>query len=623
MRGFALLMACLGVGCAAAPPTPIVAPVVRPKILSFLDGAGVTALAERNNHLWIGTTHGLLSIDLASHATARFSSRDGLPEGRVGALAVSDNDDLWIAVGHGLSHLAGGQFHNVVAPPVGEFVSALAWSSGTLWASGPEGIARLDKAGWVRALPGVPVNALSVTADGALWGATAGKGAFRVVQGAAQIFGVKEGLALEVVRSIAASPVGVVAIGEGPNGARVAWFDGTAFHSYRCDKNLLWAQPHGQSLWVASEDRLYELVKGVLDKAIPLQPTAGPTVSLSLLERRGLPPGVSTTANAESALVVGTRAAGVLRLSPSGDETFHIGDITKEAERLTVACEAKRNDCYVATGGRWAWRFDGKEFDEVVVDPEPGARVLAMLPEGGGVIVIHRGRASPELRISRAGIGQFAPIAMQTVKVPSGVPLLNFAEFAPDGHLWIGLRYQDQAHDWVDWGAAEIALETGKVIYYHQGGKSPPLPNDAVAAYWHAMGDAWFATRSGVAHLVGGKLKVFTENDGLEDEIAHDIGPGPNGEVWIATHHGVGRFDGATWKFPTEMPFGLNVTSLGHDDTRYFLGTEKGLQCVGACAGFPLDGAHGLPDDMIADVQVDRHHRIWVLSASGISVVYP
>jgi len=244
------------------------------------------------------------------------------------------------------------------------------------------------------------------------------------------------------------------------------------------------------------------------------------------------------------------------------------------------------------------------------------------------VLALHRGASDAHLRISVLDKGKGTPVSMEAVEVPVGVPDLNFAGFAPDGHLWLGLRYFDKDLDPVDFGAAEVALDTGKVLYHRQdapeGSGGLALPNDTVAMYWRSATEGWFATRSGVARLLDGQIRVFTENDNLESELIQDIGPGEKDEIWVATRHGVGRWDGKFWQFPKLGPFYLRSTSLGHDESGHvFLGTEKGLYCIGDCSLEPIDSKRGLLDDSVTDLTVDARGRVWVLTEKGISIIDP
>jgi hypothetical protein len=311
---------------------------------------------------------------------------------------------------------------------------------------------------------------------------------------------------------------------------------------------------------------------------------------------------------------------------------FRTADLLEGADRLSVGCvRGDADECYLATGGSRAWRFDGQTFQVAPIDPELGSRVLVIVSDPkGDLLAIHRGAAAPQLRISRVDNGRWTPIAMQAVEVPSGAPAINFAQFAPDGHLWIGLRYTDRDKEAIDYGAAELELDAGKVIYHRQvkAREVAPrlvLPNDTVAMYCRSPAEQWFATRSGAAVVRGGHVRLYTENDaGMDNEIIHDIGPGLGDEIWVATRRGVGTFDGARWRFPKLGPFYLPATSLAYDGAGHrFIGTDRGLFCVGDCIEPAIDARRGLLDDKVRDLAVDARGRVWALTEKGISVIDP
>jgi hypothetical protein len=258
--------------------------------------------------------------------------------------------------------------------------------------------------------------------------------------------------------------------------------------------------------------------------------------------------------------------------------------------------------------------------------------VLAVLNDPtGNVLAIHRGAKDSDLRISAVGNRVWVPLGLQTVKVPHGPPELTCALFSPSRTLWVGLRYRDRAKDPVDYGAAEIDLDEGTVRYHRQQvGRAAavglPLPADLVGIHFRSSDEAWFATRSGAARLLNGELRVFTENDGMESELVHDISPGPEGvsssEVWVATQRGVGKFDGHRWSYPKMGPFYLPTRALATDlKGHVFLGTDKGLFCVGDCPPEALDKPADRPAPFVRDVAVDSKGRVWALTADGVEVL--
>ncbi|MGZ3443500.1 MAG: hypothetical protein ACXVDD_28455, partial [Polyangia bacterium] len=365
-----------------------------------------------------------------------------------------------------------------------------------------------------------------------------------------------------------------------------------------------------------------KLPKGTV-AVVPPAPEGPPLVAEESPIR--LPDGVTAVGGSERGLLVGTRFVGALRIENDVPRQFRINDLVAGAVRLTVACIAGKSadDCYIATGGMRAFRYDGQSFEVAAVDPEPNSRVLAVLRDPkGDVMAIHRGADDRHLRISRVDEGRWTPIGIEAVEVPVGAPELNFAEFGPNGHLWVGLRYVDKDGDARDFGADEIAFDSGKVVAHKE------LPTDVVAMYWKAPNEGWFATRSGAARLLDGKLRVFTENDGMESELTRDIGPGPAGQmagqIFVATKRGTGRYDGTRWTFARLGAFYPSANALAHDEHgNVFIGTDKGLYCVGECAADVIDQKRGLNDDKVDDLAVDARNRVWVLTEKGINLVEP
>lgn len=650
------------------------------RVRSYTDTFAATAIADSPSHIWVGSPHGLLRWDGGRYTV--LTTKDGLPSDRVAAVTVDGSGVVWVATPKGLGRLTR-TWVTLPVPPVGAFLTGLVPSADgkLLWAGGPDGLARLRNNRWERFLPDVGVTSLTLGMGGVLWVGTSGHGILRIPRAGDRVeaYGPAEGNEVDVVRGLAVLDQGVIAVGEGPSGPRAAFHDGTRFYSYQVEapQVLEWAARAGAQTHLGAGETVYEVaVVPVSDPKAPPAPLSGPVklvpapvkpvraprplalkpqlTSAALDDKRPLPPadpalvlraprldtqrsaftlpeGVTIVRGSERGLLVGTRFRGAVRVENGVVRDFRTGDLAASAERITVACRTQ-DDCYLATGGVRAWRFDSQAFEPAPIDPEPDSRVLAVLSDArSGVLAIHRGPNDSQLRISSVdGGNRWTPISMQAVKVPVGPPSLTFAELSPDGHLWVGLRYLDKERDQVDFGAAEIVLDTGRVVYHRQG---PPddksvfgfaLPQDMVAMYWKSPQEAWFATRQGAARLLDGKVRVFTENDGMESELISDIGGGTGDEVWVATRRGTGRFDGRLWRFPKMGPFYLTATSLGRDaHGNAFIGTIKGVHCVGDCSREPIDAKRGLLDDAVLDLTVDPRGRVWVLTSKGISIVDP
>jgi hypothetical protein len=675
--GVAWLSSALAVAALAgcpAPPQLQSTPTAPPKtftasrIRSFADSFPVTAIADSATTLFVGTTHGLIRWEGGRYNV--LTQKDGLPADRITAVAVDGGGAVWLATARGLSRGLRNVWSNYAPAPVGGFLTGLIPSSDgkTVWAGGPEGLARLRSGRWERFFADTGVTALAPGPGGTVWVGTSGAGVLRIARGGDRLerFGPGHGCETDVVRGLVAVAETVLVVGEGQGGPRAALFDGQRFHSYTltAPSVLEWAARAGAKTLLGAGDRAYELVRGepspaapvkltplpaaaspaapprpialkadapsslLDDGATPAKAAAAPVAALpgavapalSAVESAvRLPDGITTVAGSERGLLVGTRFLGASRVENDVPRLFRVDDLAANAVRLTVACIKGGGDCFFATGATRAWRFDGQAFDVANIDPEPGSRVLAVVIDGhGDVLAIHRGAEDRALRISRVEDNRWTPVGIQAVQVPVGAPELNFAAFAPDGHLWVGLRYIDKDGDARDFGAHEIALDSGKVFSHRE------IPTDVVAMFFRARNEAWFATRSGAARLLDGKVRVFTENDGMESDITRDIAPGADGNVLVATGRGTGRFDGARWTFPRLGAFYHRANALAHDaHGNVFIGTDKGLFCVGACAPDAIDTRRGLLADDVVDLSVDSRNRVWVLTAKGINIVEP
>ncbi|MCS6912078.1 MAG: hypothetical protein RMK29_20495 [Myxococcales bacterium] len=347
-----------------------------------------------------------------------------------------------------------------------------------------------------------------------------------------------------------------------------------------------------------------------------------------------LPDGVTSVTSDSDALYVGTRFLGVTRLQGGQAVSFRLHDLTAGAERLSVAC-VSNDECYVATGGTKAWRFDGQSFEVTMVDPEKGSHVLAVVRDpSGAVLALHRGPTSKAVRISRVGPqGRWTPIGMTSLEVPMGVPDISFAAFSPRGRLWVGLRYTDRDQDLRDFGAAEVSVDDGKVIYHRQKPKGAasnvtegaPLPTDVVAVTFRGPDEIWFASKSGAVRLLDGKVKVFTENDGLESELIHDVVEGLAGTIWVATSRGIGIYDGVRWTFPQTGHLNRRCSALARDpEGRIWVGSDHGvMEVIDENRRHFIGTRTGLLDDRVLNLSVDLRGRIWVLTEKGISIIEP
>jgi hypothetical protein len=730
------LGATLGSGCGPSSKAEVkgevagvgTAPV---RVRSFSDSRPVNCLAAAAGLVWVGTPRGLIRWTTTTDppTPAVLTTIDGLPSDRISAISLDQKGGVWVTTPKGVSRFFSGSWTNYPKPPVGDLVAGIVASSDGehAWVGGSDGIARLRDGQWERFASGTTVTSLASDGGSGVWIGTSGRGVLRVVREDLLQYGMAEGNDIDNVRAMVADAAGtVLAVGDGPGGQRVAYFDGTRFWSYRVEAPgvMEWVQRVSSDLYLGSGQQVWSM-KRVLPGAKlsgPVKfsfsgspaigaPKAQPLASMKAQEaapapaaepaktdapktdapkaeppkgkgKKGkktgqletpadpaapqytqaerpvrpwlvagpgghsggppvfdtevvdvrLPDGITAISADTDSIYIGTRFLGVTRIQKGKQAPLRLFDLTAGAERLSVAC-INNNDCYVATGGTQSWRFDGQTFEVTEVDPEKGSHVLAVVRDPqSAVIALHRGAASKEVRISRVGnSGKWFPVGVTSLEVPTGVPDLSFATFSPRGQLWVGLRYVDKDQDARAYGAAEVFIDDGKVIYHRQRpagvtrnvSQGINVPSDVTAIAFKGSDEAWLASRSGAVRLKDKTVKVFTENDGLESELVHDVVEGLNGQMWIATSRGIGVWNGDRWTFPKEVPFNVKASALVRDpDGRIWIGTDRGvLEVTEGNKTHLIGGRTGLLDDKVLNMGVDVRGRIWVLTEKGISVI--
>jgi hypothetical protein len=302
----------------------------------------------------------------------------------------------------------------------------------------------------------------------------------------------------------------------------------------------------------------------------------------------------------------------------------------EDATALSVAC-ARAQDCWLATGARQAWHWNGERF----IAGGPDVVVLAVARDPAGPIyALHRAPQENELHLSRIDGTTWTAVSKVVLSTPGEAPEVSFARFASSGALWVGLRYRDGAERRA-YGIAIIDVAAGKVAYHRTEAtpsvvvdpktKQPPkekmLPIPIGVVDADVRGDtAWFATNEGIARLSGGQVKVWTEADGLRSELARAVTISPEGGVIVATGAGAGVWDGKAWGFPPALRFEINDVVATHDG-HVWMATERGIAAWDGKKVRRVDVRRGLAENVVLDVAVDQFDRVWARGPGSLTLI--
>jgi hypothetical protein len=417
---------------------------------------------------------------------------------------------------------------------------------------------------------------------------------------------------------------------------RIAIGKQTSWTTYRARPEVTWdaAARRGDGAVVMGGDRIYRIgpadakVRPLSRDGMRLVPiTSGAPVEWAIdpLDVQP-PPGALSIAAAGDQILIGTRDLGTARYR-DGDvrprEWLRRRQMFRDATTLSVACR-QPTDCWIATGARQAWHWNGERF----VAGGPDEVVLAVVRDPAGPIyALHRSLLATTIKMSRIEGTTWTPIPKIEMTTPGQAPEASFARFASSGSLWVGLRYRDgqetRAH-----GIAIVDVTNGRVAYHRteaskstdkKAPKMLPIPVGVVDA--DVRGDtAYFATNEGVARLQRGDVKLWTEADDLKSELVRAVTIAPDGTVFVATFAGAGKWDGKAWDFPPELRFEV-ADVVATKNGQVWMATERGIAAWDGQKVRRVDTRRGLAENNVLDVAVDQFDRVWARGPGSLTLI--
>lgn len=647
------LIGCLGCTTPDRPTTPAAKGTVR--VRSMTDAAPIRALQPVGDYLFAVTAHGLDRWQPATGEVLSLSVDHGLPSNRVLAVAADpERRLLWIATDAGLGYydVAAQTFSEIPPSPVvdvpagGAAVRLAPANDGGVWIGHPTGLFHVDPAGeWTATPLTMAITAVIPGEDGWVWAGTTDGLVGRAPTGDSYRYGPAQGLDIQQVRLLARAPGGgVFVVGDNAAGKqRIGIMKGTTFASFKVspDVRLDAIAPRGDGLVALGEQRLYAFGPvganrrrlltrdGVRLLAVNGDGRAGAPVTVELLPAT-LPVDSMGVAATGDQIWVGTRDLGIGAWAADARQAatwLRRRQLVADASSLSVACHAA-DQCWVATGTRHAWYFDGERFEPS--GPESQAVLAVVRHEDGSLYALHRAGNSSRIEISKIEGERGETWVAQGVELetPGERAEVSFARFATGGVLWVGLRYRDGVEA-RPWGVAIVDLAVGVVAYHHQTHSQKeraqgvlPVPTDVQDGGFGDGDEVWFATREGAARLVGEEITVWNETTGMSSEVTRAIAVSPGGVVFVATGAGVGMFDGERWTFPRELSFPLNDLAIAADG-KLWMATDRGVAMFDGKKVRRLDVRRGLLDNEVLDIQIDAYGRVWARSAGALAVITP
>ncbi|HEY1817517.1 MAG TPA: hypothetical protein VGG74_34490 [Kofleriaceae bacterium] len=636
-----------------APPTPI-PPVSTGKVRVrvFTEPSPVKEIDTAGRYLFVATDDSVQRWDESGQVMV-MTADHGLSGEHVTALAPDlERKWLWVLTDGGLGHYdASSDVYTDVAPPPAAMgidytelakdgASMASAAEGGVWMGTPKGLVfASDKGGWLSLPIKDPVRALVRDRDGWLWIAAKGGLYGRKPNGDIVKIGLAQGCEIAEPRIVVQAPDDrVMVIGSDADGhERIAFGKQLQWTSYRALPDITWdaATSHGDAVMLMGGGKVYRVSKATAGVLRPLARDGVRLVPSGEGEATDwtidpvdlvLPPGATAMGAIDDKLLIGTRDLGTARYQPGDPHPFdwlRRKQMFEDASSLTVAC-AKPADCWIATGARQAWHWTGDRLASA--GPDQIVLAVAREPSSGALYALHRAPSDREIHMSRIDGLTWTPVAKIELSTPGDAPEISFARFASPSALWLGLRYRDGAER-RPYGIAIVDVAGGKVAYHRveqnaaskPSSKMLPVPLGVVDA--DVRGDtAWMATDEGVARLVGSAIKIWTEADGLRDELARAIAIAQDGNVIVATGAGAMVFDGHGWSYPPALQFSINDL-VATKNGQIWMATERGIVAWDGKKVRRVDTRRGLAENLVLDVASDQFDRVWARGPGSLTLI--
>ncbi len=517
-------------------------------------GAAARCLVEDGRgNLWVGTTDGLVSIDIETlEVRTRFEFGNGV---EVRSVLLHSDGTLWFGTNVGLHRIVRAEDADqaerieLLEDTRAYIVQSLAdGGDGDLW-MGTYGalihVMYADTESAIRlaqpladVLGDRTVEALHRASDGALWiGLRHMGGLYRLMDGEVTQFGAADGLANDAVNEIVEDAAGDIWIGTEDG---VFWRDGDRFKAIDRQSGLLCTDVHGlfvdrdQQIWIGTYGggvhRLrspYVTVFGAQDglphpmvTALANGPGGGLLVGTVFNGVMFDPQDLSKTKPTpllHAELVHVTPSGEVWQAGPKGVTVDNKGIEHLRVGRIRSIASDETGRVYLGTQNGRLYRVDGPDHAVSPMELPPGSRgavgALAFATDGSLLVGTSEG-----LFRRRNGV-------WETLLVDRDVRALLEE---PDGRLWIGT-----ARGLISWSDGVL----------QERGPSHLNTTAVRALVREEDGTIWAATPDGLLRWRDHRLVRVTYQDGLPSQDVRCLAIDDNGLLFAGTTHGLARID--------------------------------------------------------------------------------
>jgi ligand-binding sensor domain-containing protein len=561
----------------------------------YTDGNTVGPVFVKGNDLWAATEGGVVEWNMAAGTYQKYTTYDGLASNYVSgiaqdkagnlwfvtrgvneyngkswqnlsdipnidinnltisvtAIALDNKNNIYIGMSDGSIYLFDGKYHQIKSPeetpaPVTSIEALVIDNSNNLWSISSEGIQRYSGKSWVDSqdIPGFP-------------------------QGTLSFIGVDKNDDL--------------------------WFQDTSDFSssylYRYDGKL-WEKieipltdSNVQSIAIDNQGNLWCATLGTLNCY------NGKTWQTFSCPVRGID---SISVDDSGNIWCGANTNGVLRFDGNSWKTYFTNDIKGINDQTFIAGDSDGNT-WVSTGYGLSC-FNGKNWEMV---NSSVVNATCFLQDTQGNLWFGSGET----------LYCYNGSSWNIVTPPFGV-FGSFNSIVEDntGGIWVSTNNIVARFDGKSWTTFNVGI-----IF----GVSPmgTLINSIIIDNQNTI---WVATSDGILHLDGTDWKIYTTSDGLTENYITGLLQDKSGNIWAYGYgSGLDRYDGSSWQ--SFLP-GDSISDIAQDQNgNIWLATDHGVIKYDGNTFQSYTTADGLLENSIRLIVIDNDNDVWCGTFDGVN----
>jgi ligand-binding sensor domain-containing protein len=525
------------------------------------------------------------------------SSQSGLPQDNVNCILQSRDGYLWFGTNEGAVRFDGAHFttfdhYNTPELKMSAARTMLEDREGRLWVGSNSGQISYYKDGRFTSFPWniEPANVLAIFEDheGGIWFGT-DDGLFVYRDGQVREITAKDGLTSRQIWTFAEDSRQRLWIGTG-GGGLLLWKDGRLNPVPRKETGdfVTSLVVDGENLWVGALPGLRLLRDGVVQNFPAEKALSRESIAYLYRDREGY-------------LWVGTRHAGMRRVSPQGEVSAYRSTDRLSSDEVTSILEDTGGSLWIGTRGAGLNQLRDVSFQSIGPRDNLAGFDRALIQDGHGDMWIATNTDGLR-RIHNGKVEAFGHPSSAFVRA-------LFVDW--DNTLWVG----------TDQGQLNHLLANGRTQLFTA---ADGLIDGSMKSIIRARdGSLWITSSRGASRYFQGKFTNYTTSDGLAGKEVVQVLEAHDGTLWFATSGGLSGFrDGRFFASITEKDgFSSKMLRCVYEDKEgvLWIGTrDGGLNRLKGGKITVYNRATGLAGDVVFSILEDDNQNLWMSSTRGV-----